>query len=97
MPLVKVFVVGDHGSAFGELDILSVAEKTAIGAVYLFLYHKSGVKGGMVTDLLHEGAVEVVLDGTVFFECQHSVLFFGKGRAPECRFQIFAKYARIWK
>ena len=60
------------------VDLLSVAEETAVGAVDLFLYDKKSPLRGVITNLFHEGAVVVVLDGAVFFECQHSVLFSAK-------------------
>ena len=96
LPLVEVFFAGYYGGSFGELDIVPVAEKTAIGAVYLFLYDETSSLRGMHPDLLHEGTVEMVLNGTVFFECQHRV-FFAKVRPTEVRFQIIAKLAMIWK
>ena len=78
LPLVEVFVIRNDGSPFGELDLLPVAEEAAVGAVDLFLNHEAGPGGGMVAHFFHEGAVEGVLDGTVFFECQHSDTFWAK-------------------
>ena len=69
LPLVEVLVFRHHCCAFGKLDLLPVAEEAAVGSVDLFLDNEAGSGGGVVAHFLHEGAVEGVLDRTVFFEC----------------------------
>ena len=78
LPLVKVFTFRHHGGTFCELDLLPVAEETAVGSVDFFLDHETRFDRSVIADLFHEGAVEGVLDGTIFFECQHSVTFLAK-------------------
>ena len=87
LPLVEVFTIRYNSRALGKLDLLPVAEEAAVGTVDLFLNHETGSGGGVVAHFFHEGAVEGVLDGTVFFECQHSVTFSAKVR----RFRVLYK------
>lgn len=58
LPLVEVFPFTHNRGAFGKLNVLPVAEETAVGAVDLFLYHETGSNKSVIADLFHEGLVE---------------------------------------
>ena len=58
LPLVEVFTIRNNSRALGELDLLPVAEETAVGAVDLFLNYKSCLGRGVIAHFLHECAVE---------------------------------------
>ena len=53
---------------FVHLLVLSVVEKTGVGTMYLFLYHKFQIGWYFCHDVLHELSVEGILDGAVLFE-----------------------------